>query len=384
MDVLDEVGVGEDVRQVAPASHSIRLNKNGATVDLQYADGRAEYCPRRKRLDDLLQKAAVAAGAELLERTRVTELVWKGDRVAGVRAVREGKEHVFTARVVVGADGRHSTVAKMLEAEEYLGYDAPRAMYWGYWDAPDFWRTDPAYRFGLYIGHIADDIRVIFPTDRDQLLIGSLPPADQTETWRADPRATLVANLAKDPVTAPLIENTEPDGNIRGTVKERYFFRRGAGPGWVLVGDAGHHKEFVIGDGITEALIQARSLAAAVLTGTDEALARWWRARDVEALPLYFFGQDEGALGPPAELQRVVFSYIAGKPALRARMARTMEHQVSPYEVLPVSTVLRCLLGAALRGRLRVVPEFLVMGKRGSTVRRELTARRKLLADMGG
>ena len=30
---------------------------------------------------------------------------------------------------------------------------------------------------------------------------------------------------------------------------------RGVGPGWALVGDAGHHKEFVIGDGITEALL---------------------------------------------------------------------------------------------------------------------------------
>jgi hypothetical protein len=28
----------------------------------------------------------------------------------------------------------------------------------------------------------------------------------------------------------------------------------------VLVGDAGDHKEFVIGDGITEALIQVRSI----------------------------------------------------------------------------------------------------------------------------
>src|SRR5256885_11978913 len=45
---------------------------------------------------------------------------------------------------------------------------------------------------------------------------------------------------------------------IRGTAKERFFFRRAAGSGWALVGDAGHHKEYLLGDGITEALIQAR------------------------------------------------------------------------------------------------------------------------------
>jgi len=66
--------------------------------------------------------------------------------------------------------------------------------------------------------------------------------------------------LLSDPVTAPLVDNNTPDSDVRGTVKERYFFRQSAGPGWVLVGDAGDHKEFVIGDGITEALIQVRSI----------------------------------------------------------------------------------------------------------------------------
>jgi hypothetical protein len=36
----------------------LRIAKNDAFVDMQLADGRAEYCPRRKRLDGLLQDAA--------------------------------------------------------------------------------------------------------------------------------------------------------------------------------------------------------------------------------------------------------------------------------------------------------------------------------------
>ena len=93
------------------------------------------------------------------------------------------------------------------------------------------------------------------------------------------------------------------------------------------MGDAGHHKEFVIGDGITEALLQACSLAVAIRRGTDAALHRWWRARDVEALPYFFLGRDEGALGPPKALQQVVFSHVTETPSLRARMAATMEHE---------------------------------------------------------
>ena len=357
LDVLDQVGVGDAVRAVAPPTHIVRLRKNDAFVDIEFSGGRAEYCPRRARLDGLLQDAAASAGVEVLDRMRVSSLVRDGDRVVGVRAAGSaGHEHVFRASLVVGADGRHSTVARQVEAEEYLAYDAPRAMFWGYWNAPAFWRTDPAYPFGMYVANTDGHIRVIFQTDHDQLLIGSLPPVEQALAWRTDPEVALISDLASDSTTGPLVAGSAPDGPVRGTVKERYFFRRGAGNGWTLVGDAGHHKEFVIGDGITEALLQARSLASAIQRGTDAALYRWWRARDVDALPFFFLGQDEGALGPPMELQQVVFSHVAKTPALRARMAATMEHQLSPTDTFPVRQVLWWTLGAALRGSPGVVP----------------------------
>jgi hypothetical protein len=199
--------------------------------------------------------------------------------------------------------------------------------------------------------------------------------------WRTDPERALITDLASDSTVGPLIAGSAPDGRIRGTVKERYFFRRAAGNGWTLVGDAGHHKEFVIGDGITEALLQARSLASAIAEGTDAALHRWWRSRDVEALPLFFLGQDEGALGPATELQQLVFSHAARRPALRARIAATMEHQLSPFETFPVRQVLLWTLGAALRGSLGVVPQFVAMGRRASAINRELHLRRQLLAE---
>jgi menaquinone-9 beta-reductase len=382
VDVLDEVGVGDAVRAVSPPTHLVRLRKNDAIVDYSFADGRAEYCPRRRRLDGLLQDAASSAGVELLDQMRVTSLVRDGDRVVGVRAVGStGQERVFRANLVVGADGRHSTIARQVEAEEYLGYDAPRAMFWGYWNAPVFWRTDPAYRFGMYLANTDGHIRVIFQTDHDQLLIGSLPSVEQAMAWRHDVDAALIADLASDSTVGPLIAGSAPDGRIRGTLKERFFFRRAVGSGWALVGDAGHHKEFVIGDGITEALRQARSLASAIARGTDAALHRWWRARDVEALPYFFLGRDEGALGPPMQLQQVVFSHVAKAPRLQARITATMEHQLSPLETFPVRHVLRWTLGAAFRGSLGVVPDFIALARRGSAANRELRLRHRLLAD---
>jgi hypothetical protein len=81
------------------------------------------------------------------------------------------------------------------------------------------------------------------------------------------------------------------------------------------------------------------------------------------------------------ELQQVVFSHVAKTPSLQARMAATIEHQLSPLHTFAVRQVLWWALGAAFRGSLGVVPEFIAMGRRGSAINRELRLRRRLLAE---
>ena len=103
---------------------------------LPVSRGESRYCPRRTRLDGLLQDAAASAGVEVLDGTRVISLVRDGDRVVGLRAADRRVRSVCSARV--WSWGRrpplHSRTPS--QAEEYLGYDAPRAMFWGYWNAP--------------------------------------------------------------------------------------------------------------------------------------------------------------------------------------------------------------------------------------------------------
>ena len=378
MEVLDDVGVGDAVRSVAPPMRIVRLRKNNGIVDVEMPPGREEYCPRRERLDGLLMRSAQAAGADVLDRTRVSDVVWQNGRAAGIRATRGDKEHVFSAPLIVGADGRHSTIARLVNAEEYLGYDGPRGAYWGYWKAPARWKD---YRFDMYVANTHGDSRVMFHTDDDHLLVATTPTMEQLPHWRSNPLQTLRRDLATDDTLGPLVEGADPVEEIRGTVKERYFFRQGAGPGWLLVGDAGHHKDFNIGDGITEALLQARSAARAIAAGSDAALTEWWRARDVEAIPYFFFAEDEGRAGGPLDLQELVFSRVAARPDLRAQLARAMHHQVSPYDAFPVSEIGRWMLGQVVRGRVGLLRDFLTMGKRGAYVARELNVRRALLKE---
>ena len=80
-------------------------------------------------------------------------------------------------------------------------------------------------------------------------------------------------------------------------------------------------------------------------------------------------------------LHQVVFSHAAKTPALQARLAATMEHQLPPQATFPVQRVLWWTLGAAFRGSLRVIPEFTTMARRGSANDRELRFRQRLLAE---
>lgn len=376
MDILGELGVGDAVRAEAPATSTLRLRKDQAWVDISFADGRAGYCPRRMRLDGLLQDAAIRAGVELRDRTCATGVLVERRRATGICVERHGEAENIPAGLVIGADGRHSFVARAMAAQEYLAYEAPRGICWGYWDAPRAWHDLP---FGMYIAHIGEAIRFVFQTDHDQLVIGSLPGRPVADAWHHDRTATLRRDLAEDPVIGPLLADAAPPGETRAAFRERYFFRRAAGPGWALVGDAGHHKDFVIGDGITEALLQARSLAEAIRKGDDSSLTRWWRMRDVRALPTFHWGRDEGAVGVPSELETRVIRRLARSARLRNRLADLPEHRRSPYDVVSLSAVFATIGGAVLEGRFGVVGNFAAQVRRMLEYRSTLNERMRLL-----
>lgn len=378
MDQLDELGVGAAVREGSPPARRIRFQVDGAYADIEPPEGRYECCPRRYRLDRLLQETASKAGAELRELTRVTDVLRDGDRVVGVRAVHDDREIELRGDITVGADGRHSTIAKLVEAEEYLGYDAPRAMIWAYWEPPSVW-TSSQYPFDFLLQFQGISRRVIFPTDDQQLLLATLPPVEEARLWKSDLERHYLDDLGSDPIFAPLIEEGVMKSKVIGTVSERYFYRRAAGAGWALVGDAGHHKDPILGWGISEALLQAKELAEAIGTGEDEALALYWRRRDVETLPRFRTGEDRAAPKPMNRVFPVVLGKTGTHPELKRQLFSETEYDVNPYEVLPVSKVALWTLKEVLRGRFDLIPDFIAQGKRATAVQAELDERSALL-----
>lgn len=374
MDVLDELGIGEAIRAETPGSRVIRFVLDGTVLDVIFRDGRLERCPRRHRLDARLQESARATGAHVFDRSRVVDVLTKEGRVVGLRVKRHGMEYDVSARLIVGADGRHSTIAHCVGASEYLGYDAQRACYWTYWPAPPQWNDKGRYPFDMYVARSGIAFRSIFQTDDDQLLIATSPPTEHAKAWRGDLNTAYRSDVNEDAVIQSLIGDNEPSEPVRGTVKERYYFREATGPGWALVGDAGHHKDFIIADGMTEALRQSQSLSSAIGRGTDTALTAWWRQRDIEALPMFRFAQDQGTPEALPKLITRIYARLARLPDGCMRFSDGFDRRVSPYDSIPLSVMLGAVLDGVLAGELATVRDFIALSQRRTCVAKEVAA----------
>ena len=238
--------------------------------------------PRRHILDWQLARAAVAAGAELSDRSAVVGLLTDGDRITGVRIRRaNGDVTAVRASLVVGADGMRSTVARLTRAREYWRRPRLTCAYYG------FWHGVPAVfeqyqRPGRWIGAM--------PTHHGLTLVAAYFPQAEFRQVRLDcKRAHADAVRAAAPQLHERLAAGRPAGRLRGTGDQRNFLRTAAGPGWALVGDAGHHKDSVTARGITDAFRQAELLAGCLSSlqggrlppaGVDRCLRRYLAERD--------------------------------------------------------------------------------------------------------
>jgi len=244
----------------------------------------ALYAPRRTVLDPLLAHAAVAAGAELRHRRRVTELVWHGERVAGVRAVGpDGGEEIVRARLVIGADGIHSTVARLAGAAITRRGTNATACTYGYWSGIEADGYEWVFR--------ADACSGVIPTNGGQCCI--FASGRRATIGRGGIGAIMRLVRLGDPELADRLARATPPASTRTWSGHPGFMRTASGPGWALVGDAGYFKDPIGAHGLTDALRDAELLARAIGSGFSSeaalgaALAEYEVTRDRLSVPLF-------------------------------------------------------------------------------------------------
>ena len=308
LDRLDATGT--------PPVRDVRFDVNGVVIAGRYPDvagSGALYSPRREVLDTLLVQAAREAGAEVREDTIVNELMMSEGRVRGIRSRRKGSSTATddTAALIVGADGKHSMVAKTVGAPSRRSRTARSLGFYCYWQDVEILAGE------LY----SRDRRVAgaWPTDQGMVVTYVGWPASEFDAFRADPAGHVLRTLDACGTLGARVRAGRRVGPVRGTSDLPNEIRLSSGPGWALAGDAGLVMDSITGQGMGHALRDADLLSDAIVTGLgsgrlDRTLARYAKQRDAETTAMFDFTVRLASFPPPTPAERTMFAAIAERP----------------------------------------------------------------------
>jgi geranylgeranyl reductase family protein len=240
---------------------------------------------RRRILDTILLDRARAAGARIIEETRVADLVREADgRVTGVRTLERGAPgNALAARIVIGADGLRSVVARKLGVARRLPWPRRIAFVTHYRGVTGLGeRGEMHVEKEGYLG-IADvggglaNVALVVPMARVRASLTD--PAAHLDQWLRDHR-----QLASRFAGAERVSKVAATGPFASAV------RRAWAPGAALVGDAADFFDPFTGEGIYAALrggellapFVVAALAASSPAEADAALTAYDRARRAE------------------------------------------------------------------------------------------------------
>jgi 2-polyprenyl-6-methoxyphenol hydroxylase-like FAD-dependent oxidoreductase len=337
---LNRLGVLSALRATgAPIVNRVDIRQEGfrarVPIPQQPGDVGGVASVRRLVLDPILLEAALAAGAEIRVGAKVTALIRDRGRVTGVRFARNGSEQVLEARLVVGADGRNSTVAGLAGSRKYNLTVNERFVYWSFFAGADL-GVEPTAIFHRWSGNFVTAI----PADSGLYQVIALPELGELPRFRQSLEESYLEHIRRCDLVADALLEARRVGRLFGMLRWEGFFREVTGPAWVLVGDAGHFKDPSPGQGIQDAFRQVESLAPAILgaigsspSALDEALAGWARWRDQAAGEQYWFAADPGKAGPaPAVLPEIAQRlYERGK---LDSFVDLLNHRSAPSKVL--------------------------------------------------
>ena len=315
---------------------------------------------RRPVLDAILLGRARAAGALVREGEQVVSLLRDSrGAVCGVRSrAQDGDEREHRARVVIGADGLRSIVARRMGvSRQALG---PRRLAFighyrevsGMTDYGEMHVEREGYAGFADVGHGLTNVAVV------------VPRAALREGLGGDSSAFLERWIAARPHLAPRMARAERETPVRVTGPFAVHASRAWAPGAALVGDAADFFDPFTGEGIYAALRGGELLAPYALAALDAG-----RARDADSALRAYDRARRRAFGGKWIVERLV-ALAVGAPWMLDRAAATLEASpamanlfvgvagdfVPAREVLRPSYLARLLFGNVPRARASALP----------------------------
>jgi flavin-dependent dehydrogenase len=371
----------------APKCPALDLSADGDRFEAFYSpvDG-IDYGlnTRRPELDMALVETTREAGVDLRERCKLTALVWVNGRVGGIRYVdADAAVHEVRAKLVVGADGRDSTVADLLGvAEPYRTSPPGRGLAFHYVEDPlGVASNDPTLRNRTCKWVIGKEAGFFFPTNKDGGLALFMPPVEDIARFRKDPKGVWKEKLDKHPVLKERLAGTVQEGRLRYAYDTDGFFRVSSGPGWALVGDAGSFKDPVIAQGIRDALHYGRVLAEMTADALDDPawldrrLRAYEKRRDLGVLRSFYWGMKQTRPKATTPVEREFWREAVRNPRLATDVADTFSRVLDPQQ----SFSFRRQVTWTLRALRRPGADYRAIA---AAVRADLTLDAKLYRDL--
>jgi len=304
------------------------------------------FCPRRTVLDKLLVDAAAEAGADVEQAFTVTGITSSNGRIIGIRGhKRNGAEIEESAKIVIGADGRHSLVASAVGAEEYETRPVMTCCYYS------FWRDVPPHQVAMRPR--PDRLMVTTPTNDGLTLALVSFPIAEFDAVKSDIDRHFMASIDTVPEISEALHAGERVDRYYGTGDIENFFRKPYGDGWALAGDAGYHKDPCTAQGISDAFRSAEWLADAIHEGfsgarpLNEALADYHRKRDEHLRAMYELTCGLATLAPPPPEIQALYAALTNNQAETDRLIGTFAGTVPIPEFYSPENVGRIMSHAA-------------------------------------
>lgn len=284
--ILQELDVWERICRAKPhlmkrmIVHAPGGDRFAADFD-RVQPGRMALGLSRYQLDAILLDHAASSGVRVIERAHVREVVREENRVVGVVATIHRNNHTLRANIVIGADGRHSVVARSLGLSRSVPAMKRTGLVAHFRDVQEIGDHGEMHiGRGCYAG--------IAPLE-DGLFNVAFVTASDALTSRTDTvEAFFRAGLASLDGVADRLTGASQVGGVRGVGPMAHRLRRTAGDGYLLVGDAAGFLDPFTGDGIYEGLRGAQIAAPIVHealvndTVTGSSLAAYRTARLAE------------------------------------------------------------------------------------------------------
>jgi flavin-dependent dehydrogenase len=326
------------MKVVSPGGAAMVGRFRGASRPYSFAVPRTSF-------DAILLAAAARAGARVREGTSVEDLVWDRGAVAGVVArSRDGQRATYRARIVIGADGLRSVVARRLGLV----------------------RTSPPRRFA-FTAHVADvggvdELGELHVSDRGYVGLGPVGagittvalvlPLRVVRGSGRDHRSEFVAELNRFPGLAGRFDARRLVRGVLTTGPFAQWARVAALPGALLVGDAADFFDPFTGQGIHTALRGAELVAESLIPwltdparkpGVPGVSRAYTRARRREFAGKWLLERLIGlGVGSPALTDRVV-GRLARRPDLADLLVSATGNVLPARRVFTPSVLARLL-----------------------------------------